>query len=220
MNLPLLIIGGEAPSRKEKAFQEASQNSSTFDTTVLDAKETSGIADVRDLIYKFSRRPFESSFQTFCLLEAQNLTQEAQNALLKTLEETPSSSKIILTAPTAESLLSTITSRCQTWQLAPDKENTFDLNLLQTYLNVSFYERYKLADRLDLDSWISAWRQILLNLFVADTKKIPIQANQQKILAYIKLITKLKSLQKRKASSKLIKTIILLETPPLLVNSN
>jgi DNA polymerase-3 subunit delta' len=47
------------------------------------------------------------------LADAQNMTREAQNALLKVLEEPPEGSMLILTATSEQALLSTIVSRCQ-----------------------------------------------------------------------------------------------------------
>lgn len=51
--------------------------------------------------------------------KAERMRSEAQNALLKTLEEPPTDTMIILTAESPERLLSTIVSRCQNLEILP-----------------------------------------------------------------------------------------------------
>ena len=53
------------------------------------------------------------------IARAERMRSEAQNALLKTLEEPPAGTCIILTAASSEQLLSTITSRCQELAILP-----------------------------------------------------------------------------------------------------
>lgn len=70
------------------------------------------IAIVKDLIHWIGLKPFEAKMKVFVVSEAQAMTLESQNALLKTLEEPPPHSQIILLAAEASSLLETILSRC------------------------------------------------------------------------------------------------------------
>jgi len=215
MHLPVLIVGAGKPARKSKSLELAKEGSSKFDTHVLDAAENPGIGDVRNLQGNFSRRPFESKYQTFIILEAQNLTLEAQNALLKILEEPAASVKILLTAPTSEGLLSTITSRCQKLELTGNLEEVIDEALFKKFLNSDSYERYKMIDKLDIEAWEAAWRGALLNLFTSGEGSQLKGAQEAKILNYVKLIAKMKSLRQRKASIKLIKSLLLLSIPPV-----
>ena len=215
MHLPVLIVGASKPARENKSLEFAKEGSSKFDTHILDAAENPGIGDVRNLQVNFSRRPFESKYQTFIILEAQNLTLEAQNALLKILEEPAASVKILLTAPTSEGLLSTITSRCQKLELTGKSEEVIDEALFKKFLNSDSYERYKMIDKLDIEAWEAAWRGGLLNLFTSDERRQLKGAQGAKILNYVKLIAKMRSLRKRKASIKLIKSLLLLSIPPV-----
>lgn len=84
------------------------------DFILLSAIDTAiGIDQVREMQSNLALKPFAQK-QKFCIIfEAQNLTPEAQNALLKTLEEPPGNCQIILTAGSASFLLPTIVSRCQ-----------------------------------------------------------------------------------------------------------
>ena len=215
MHLPVVIVGAGKPARKSRSLEFAKEGSSKFDTHILDAAENPGIGDVRNLQVNFSRRPFESKYQTFIILEAQNLTLEAQNALLKILEEPAASVKILLTAPTSEGLLSTITSRCQKLELTEKSEEVINEALFKKFLNSDSYERYKMIDKLDIEAWEAAWRGVLLNLFTSGEGSQLKGAQEAKILNYVKLIAKMKSLRQRKASIKLIKSLLLLSIPPV-----
>lgn len=217
MHLPVLIVGASKPARENKSLEFAKEGSSKFDTHILDAAEDPGIGDIRNFQVNFSLRPFESKYQTFIILEAQNLTLEAQNALLKILEEPAGSVKILLTAPTSEGLLSTITSRCQNLELTEKSEEEEVVNeaLLKRFLDSDSYERYKMIDKLDIETWEAAWRRVLLNLFTSAEGRQLKGAQGGKILNYVKLIAKMKSLRKRRASIKLIKSLLLLSIPPV-----
>jgi DNA polymerase-3 subunit delta' len=69
---------------------------------------------IRDfLIVPAGRTPTGGKGRVFVVLEADLLSEPAQNALLKTLEEPPRGVTIILIASQAESLLPTTLSRCQ-----------------------------------------------------------------------------------------------------------
>ncbi|HSE83310.1 MAG TPA: DNA polymerase III subunit delta' [Thermodesulfobacteriota bacterium] len=67
-------------------------------------------------------RPFEGRFKVAILDEAERMNQNAQNAFLKTLEEPPSDSVIILITSEPQSLLPTIRSRCQLLEFSPLSE--------------------------------------------------------------------------------------------------
>ncbi len=61
-------------------------------------------------------KPFEGKFKVAIVDEADRMNQNAQNAFLKTLEEPPEDSVIILVSSQPEGLLPTIKSRCQLFQ--------------------------------------------------------------------------------------------------------
>ena len=62
-------------------------------------------------------RPNEAQRKVYVLLEAQDMTAQAQNALLKILEEPPSGVFFLLTAPSGSQLLDTVCSRVQSIRL-------------------------------------------------------------------------------------------------------
>jgi DNA polymerase-3 subunit delta' len=67
---------------------------------------------VRDVLERTGFRPFEGRRRVVTIREADTLEDAAQNALLKSLEEPPSSTVFILTTAVAGALLPTVRSRC------------------------------------------------------------------------------------------------------------
>lgn len=74
---------------------------------------------VRELTRTLVLAPYESSHRVALLLDFQNANTNAQNALLKTLEEAPPKVILLLTAESGEQLLPTIVSRCEVLLLRP-----------------------------------------------------------------------------------------------------
>ncbi len=77
------------------------------------------IAQTRALINDVQVRPREGKQRFFLLNEADRLREEAANSLLKTLEEPPSTSTLILLSSRPDALLPTIRSRSQRLNFAP-----------------------------------------------------------------------------------------------------
>ena len=77
------------------------------------------IEQIRALRQDALRPPLEAEAKVYILPDAHKLTEQAQNALLKTLEEPPAYVRFILTAPARDRLLPTIVSRVQTFLLQP-----------------------------------------------------------------------------------------------------
>ncbi len=77
------------------------------------------IDSVRELQSFLMLAPYESPYKVGLLLDFQKATVQAQNALLKTLEEAPDRARLIITADSAENLLPTIVSRCELIRLRP-----------------------------------------------------------------------------------------------------
>ncbi len=83
-------------------------------------KEKSGVSvdQVRELVERFSRSSFTGRKAVF-VEEAERLTHQAANALLKTLEEPKGDALLVLRAPSVESVPATVVSRCQVIRLHP-----------------------------------------------------------------------------------------------------
>lgn len=76
-------------------------------------KKSIGINEIRSLIDETELKPYEGSRKVLILKGAQNMTVQAQNAILKTLEEANKGCVIIMLASSTTNILSTILSRCQ-----------------------------------------------------------------------------------------------------------
>jgi DNA polymerase-3 subunit delta' len=77
------------------------------------------IEQVRDAIDRADYRPFEGKRRVVVIDHADALVPQAQNALLKTLEEPPSASIFILVSSMPDALLPTVLSRCPRLRFGP-----------------------------------------------------------------------------------------------------
>jgi len=83
------------------------------------ARTEISIEQVRELQHVASLAPFEGKSRVFIIDQAERLSQEAGNALLKTIEEPPPGVVFILLVSSEEALLPTVVSRCQRLELRP-----------------------------------------------------------------------------------------------------
>jgi DNA polymerase-3 subunit gamma/tau len=85
----------------------------SMDLIEIDAASHRGIDDVRELIDGIRFMPTKSKYKVFIIDESHQLTREAANALLKTLEEPPAHAIFILATTEIHKMVPTIVSRCQ-----------------------------------------------------------------------------------------------------------
>jgi DNA polymerase-3 subunit delta' len=74
----------------------------------------------REVIKFLATKPYNSPYKAVVIRSADSLTSQAQNALLKTLEEPPEYAVIILSVKKEQSLLPTVISRCKIFKVAED----------------------------------------------------------------------------------------------------
>jgi DNA polymerase III delta prime subunit len=96
-----------------ESFRSLSDKGDNPDIHILDGRGESsiGIEDVKNLQSELFFHPFENNFQIGIVFEAEKLTHEAQNAFLKTLEESSDETIFILCTKNEKNLLPTIVSR-------------------------------------------------------------------------------------------------------------
>ncbi len=92
-------------------------------------KSGRGLNTIRPLNQEVQFRPFEGRLRFFIIDQAETMTEEAANCILKTLEEPPETSRIILITSFPHRLLPTIRSRCQAFPFHP-----LDREEIQRYL--------------------------------------------------------------------------------------
>jgi DNA polymerase-3 subunit gamma/tau len=96
----------------------------SLDYVELDAASNRGIDEVRDLIERATYKPATGRFKVFMIDEAHQLTKDAFNALLKTLEEPPEHLKFVLATTDPDKMLPTVLSRCLQFNLKPMAPDT------------------------------------------------------------------------------------------------
>lgn len=86
---------------------------------VVPYKRNLRVGAIRELEREAHFRPFEAAKRIFVINDADKMNDSSANALLKTLEEPPSTTYLIVITSRPDSLLQTIRSRCQTIRFAP-----------------------------------------------------------------------------------------------------
>ncbi len=84
-----------------------------LDVIEIDGASNRGIEEIRNLREQIKYTPMNSHYKVFIIDEVHMLTNQAFNALLRTLEEPPSHGKFILATTDIHKVPSTIISRCQ-----------------------------------------------------------------------------------------------------------
>lgn len=120
----------DRPCGKCMACMQAESRNHPDIIRITHEKSRIGVDDIRQgLIDDISIKPFSSNFKVYIVEEAERMTEQAQNALLKTLEEPPAYAVIILITTNTGAFLQTILSRCVTLQFKP-----LDTKMITDYL--------------------------------------------------------------------------------------
>jgi DNA polymerase-3 subunit delta' len=99
-----------------------------------------GVDDIRQqVIGDMQIKPYSSRYKIYIIDEAEKLTVQAQNALLKTIEEPPAYGIIILLTVNADIFLQTILSRCVRLDFRPVEDSVVE-KYLKDHYNVTDYE--------------------------------------------------------------------------------
>lgn len=103
------------------------------------------IESIREIKNSLWLAPNESEQRIYILLNVENMTAEAQNALLKSLEEPPAHARFILTCDNSRSLLDTIISRSTVYSLEPSTREECSAALAEKFPELSPKEAEILA---------------------------------------------------------------------------
>ncbi len=123
--------GGEEPCQECHSCRQAlSGNQPDIIRVSHEKPNTISVDDIRAQVNgDIAVKPYSSPYKVYIINEAEKMTVQAQNALLKTLEEPPAYAVIILLTVNVNSLLPTILSRCVTLNMKPVADN-----LIKDYL--------------------------------------------------------------------------------------
>lgn len=159
MFTPLFILASTLDLQKKAAFAKTSFAPDAKHPDLLMIQETPsiGIETVRDLITWSHTKPFSLKQKVVIVLEASRMTLQAQNALLKTLEEPPEFLQIIMTGTSELGILETVRSRCTMIKIQPERENSYETKELfvwPTTIASAIDQAEKLAkDREEATAW-------------------------------------------------------------------
>lgn len=164
-----LLLGHRGQAEKIAAEVKERLKISVADYHLLQGEGAVPIAAVRALKATLGLKPHSSSHHLVFAPAAHTMTSEAQNALLKILEEPPAPTVFLLSCPDERLLLPTVASRCQPVRLESDSAA---LAVPAELLDVSAQTLpalFRLAESLAkdehltdlLDGWIIALRQSL-----------------------------------------------------------
>ena len=109
------------------------------DLSIIEADQEGGmikVDQIRNLQRSLSLSPYEARYRIALLVNFNRANPNAQNALLKTLEEAPKQVILLLTADSPENLLPTIASRCEILRLRPVSTEKLE-SQLQSRWNLS-----------------------------------------------------------------------------------
>lgn len=146
---PKVIVSKNRKERDLKIWDtlKDSQITQTSPDLFILEDEKIGIAQIKQLIKHLSTKPFGKTAKSVIILNGNNISPDAQNALLKTLEEPPGESIIIIGVDSETKLLPTVLSRCLVLNHKPSAishKPEFDLDQI---LNATIEERFDLIEK-------------------------------------------------------------------------
>lgn len=142
-----------------------------------------GVDEVRNIIDEVNKKPYEGERKVLILYRCDKLTVQAQNALLKTIEEPPKGVYLILLSDSLEMILDTIQSRCQVYKLTPLSKEEISNYIDYKYPNLSLEDKHSAlaystgvpgkVDRFIEDQNLKGLRDICIDLFEDILKREP-----------------------------------------------
>lgn len=188
------ILVSNSPSIIEKYISSfcAENKIASLDITSLKfinneekTKQSIGIEEVRIVQKNLSLKPIQSNQKILVIYDAHLLTTQAQNALLKVLEEPPNNTIIILVSPSISTLLPTVISRCgvvelETTTAFDPKEQEEILAVLNTLPTMAISHKLKLAQDIGKEKEEA---KLWLKKAIQATRNEILQASNTKSLA-------------------------------------
>lgn len=135
-------IFAKALNEAEDADSTAIETGEDMDVIEIDGASNRGIDEIRQLRANVTVRPSRARYKIYIIDEVHMLTNQAFNALLKTLEEPPEHVKFIFCTTDPDKLPITVLSRCQRFDFVPVKFEAIQQRLKE----ISLAEGYEAED--------------------------------------------------------------------------
>lgn len=163
-----LIYGGKANNRRKQVIEEIKKRvgegrfleidsigdlKKISDAKVIEVQEDKksiGISQIRDGLKFFLDRPIEHTKKVLLILEADRMTRESQNALLKTLEEPQDYEEIFLESKAEDLVLNTVKSRCKRIMVKDSTQTGVDVQSSDKYPSLSVLIKMSQAERFEI----------------------------------------------------------------------
>ena len=211
----ILCNGEEKYCNKCKSCLEFDSNNNPDFTEIIPDGNNVKIEQIREMQRKIVEQPIISTKKVYIIDDADTMTREAQNCLLKTLEEPPEFANIILIGSNEASFLSTIKSRCTIIKFNPIPDEQIKKYIKEKYDLPEISESIILAasgsigrteilkDKQELFSSIDNVINNIEKMDLIDTLKnsdiiYKSQEDKQDILEYINIILFKKAKQNQK----------------------
>lgn len=165
-----------------------------LDVSLQKYEKIMGIEDVRKIQKEALLKPFRGKEKAIIIEAYQNITLEAQNALLKILEEPPANTIIMTVIPKKEFVLPTIISRCKIVTLYNEKAKLTQDEIFKFEKTLDILINGRVGDRLKVAQDIAADKENLTFWFetinIAIKDKLLKNENSQKYLNLLKGLQK------------------------------
>lgn len=183
--------------------------------------KTIKIEQIHSFIKTTQLTPYSHKFKIGIIISVEKATKEAQNALLKTLEEPPKNTFLILSTTSSTKLLPTIVSRCQVIELEDDYKEKFDKKTVESILAANIIKRFEAVESIVKQKNKSQSREEINNLvetllmyfrkrLLASHKKTP---KLQNIFKILKLIETTKLALERNVNQRLALENLMINLP-------
>lgn len=213
--LPLIIIQQHLNIRSERLNQLLEESSFRIphpDLLYFEDQSKLGVEQAKQIKNHFSFKPYSAKGKALVLESAQNLTLDAQNSLLKLLEEPPEKAVILLGIENESQLLPTILSRCQTMHLAQCSTSDVVYNEVQSYKNIEELINFSIEKRFQYIEKLDKREEFLSSLLGYFREKM---YQDPKLVSYNKLLLQALEWKKQNVNLRAILEYLMLNLPQL-----
>lgn len=132
--------------KEELNISEEIQNVNLNIVSKPSEKESIGIGEVNELVQWAYRK--NDQLRLLIIEKAEILTDQAQNSLLKLIEEPPENILIVLVTANPNLILTTILSRCMSIRGVDADSINFDKKVIVNFINANYLERSRIIDKM------------------------------------------------------------------------